>query len=498
MRFRYRRIDGWASLAWLARCPKGADKIEVWHGKQVDVRPDWFCEAAWPGPFEKGDFDLTDLVAGTGGRLRDGEVFFVSPGNTIDRILSLETPGELLVSNSLPCLLAISGARIDPSYPHYYEDFCTIIHGLGRYKSKLKSSAGGIQLGMYGHVRWDGQKSSAAFKECVRRDVTTFAHYIGFLRQSLAELARNMADAARQQQYRFLATVSSGYDSPAVATLASEAGCAEAICIDRDRFGTKENSEQVAVQIGLRPISISRAAWRELDRPDILFIAADGTAEAVPLAGAEAELAGRVLLTGYHGDKIWAKDSKDLTEYIVRGDSSGLSLSEYRLWVGFIHCPITFWGARQIRDLNRLSNSEEMRPWDVPGDYARPIPRRIVESAGVARDSFGIAKRTTAVAFSECLSPASMQAYRTWLAGHRIEWIKRGRLPPPLNAGYERLAGRAFSAMESVLHRTPLLWRIAPDNSLDRPSRLRRYSFAWAVNEVGQRYLQSAPAPEVL
>ena len=491
MYFQYRCINAWAPLAWLAKCPKESGRIEVWHGNQIEVRPEWFCEAVWPGPFKSGDFDQTDLVAGTGGRIRDGRAIFVSSGNTIDRIVSFETAGELFVSNSLPCLLAISGACIDTSYPRYYEDFRTIIHGLNKYKSTLKTLNGDIHLSVFGYVCWDGHKSSSAFKSAVQRNFNAFELYFNFLRQSLADLACNMGDQARQHNYRFLATASSGYDSPAIATLAREAGCEEAICIDQDRFGAVENGGKIASQIGLSPISISRDAWREPGGQEILFLAADGTAEAVPLASARRQLAGRVLLTGYHGDKMWAKDTKDVSENIVRGDSSGLSLSEYRLWVGFIHCPITFWGVRQIGDLKRLSNSEEMRPWDVQGDYSRPIPRRIVESAGVPRDAFGTSKRATAISSGEFLSLPTLTAYRAWVADNRIEWVKKGRLPPPLSDNYERIAGQILDVAVSATLKTPVLWRLAPDNSLDRPSRLRRHVFAWAAREVSQRYLRS-------
>lgn len=487
MQFEYRCIENWAPLAWIARCRPGK-AITVWHGSQVETRADWFCEAAWPGAFDAGDFDQTDLVAGTGGHHRDNVVIFVAPGNTVDRILSLQTDTDLLVSNSLPCLLAVSGAAIDPTYPRYYEDFTSIVYGLSAYKRTLTTSIGDIHITMFGSLTWDGREAIETVREIVRRDFSSFARYEQFLQENLSALARNIADPSRKQSYRLLSTVSSGYDSPAIAALALSVGCEEALCIDRDRFGDAEHGDQVAVHLGLCPIHVSRDAWRKLKGAEILFIAADGTAEAVSLASAGADLAGRVLLTGYHGDKVWAKNVKDLSENIVRGDSSGLSLSEYRLWAGFIHCPITFWGVRQIEDINHLSNSEEMRPWDVPGEYSRPIPRRIVESAGVPRGAFGMVKRASAVALREFLSPISLKAYQTWLTEHRIEWLKRGRLPPPLSEDYERLASRTVDTIESVLHKTPLLWRLAPQNSLERPSRLRRHAFAWAVNEVSMRY----------
>ena len=37
-------------------------------------------------------------------------------------------------------------------------------------------------------------------------------------------------------------------------------------------------------------------------------------------------------------------------------------------------------------------HSDEMKEWSVGGEYDRPIPRRIVEEAGIARESFGMKK----------------------------------------------------------------------------------------------------------
>src|SRR5690349_24391142 len=111
MRFEYLHERDWPAQAWLAECHP--DHVLVRHGGRVEARPDWFCEAVWDGPFEQGDFDLTDVVAGSGGRMRDGRVVFVPTGATTDRLHSIRVPaaaggtrGRVLVSNSLPCLLA--------------------------------------------------------------------------------------------------------------------------------------------------------------------------------------------------------------------------------------------------------------------------------------------------------------------------------------------------------------------------------------------------------
>ena len=57
-------------------------------------------------------FDATDVVAGTGIRVRDENVIFVSSGSTVDRLCSHATDGLVVVSNSLVCLLAAIDASL--------------------------------------------------------------------------------------------------------------------------------------------------------------------------------------------------------------------------------------------------------------------------------------------------------------------------------------------------------------------------------------------------
>src|SRR5215471_953270 len=184
MRFSYRRVS-WAPLTWLAVCRRGSDDIEIQHGDKVETTPQWFCEAVWPGPFERGDFDLTDLVAGTGARLREGKAIFVSSGNTVDRIISLETQTGLYVSNSLPCLLALTGARIDPTYPRYYDDFCSIVKGIANYKTSLSTSLGEARFCMHGFLAWDGQVRRCEVKPLTFRNLQTYSDYMRFIRTAL-------------------------------------------------------------------------------------------------------------------------------------------------------------------------------------------------------------------------------------------------------------------------------------------------------------------------
>ena len=114
-------------------------------------------------------------------------------------------------------------------------------------------------------------------------------------------------------------------------------------------------------------------------------------------------------------------------------DSGGPGIAEFRLRLGFMHFPLPYLGTvdcqparcRISRSVRRISNSEEMAPWSIGGDYDRPIPRRIVESAGVDRHMFGQTKRAVAVWYGreapedimQSDSYRDLQAFRSGLAG---------------------------------------------------------------------------------
>jgi hypothetical protein len=193
------------------------------------------------------------------------------------------------------------------------------------------------------------------------------------------------------------------------------------------------------------------------------------------------------MLTGFHGDKIWGKspysrDSLLPHPEIKRGDPSGLTMTEFRLSAGFINCPVPFWGARRIHEVVAISRHPSMKPWDVPGYYSRPICRRIVETAGVPREVFGIAKRAGSVT-ERVLTEASKRDYLAWCARHGIggelldKVIRRSARPLP-----ESVRGRIFQMFYS--------WRT--------PS-FRDYFFPWALERRAEVYRpskrsQSAPA----
>src|SRR3712207_1813379 len=103
-------------------------------------------------------FDHTDLVFGSGGRIREDRAIFTSSGSTVDRLQTASVNGATWVSNSLACLLATIEADLDPAYGRYFGDFETIIYGVRRYKRTIATSAGPVHLAYFNNLVWDGER----------------------------------------------------------------------------------------------------------------------------------------------------------------------------------------------------------------------------------------------------------------------------------------------------------------------------------------------------
>ncbi len=153
-----------------------------------------------------GDFDLTDLIFGSGGRARDGHVVFVSSGTTVDRLQALAHDGGVWISNSLACLLAVTNTALDPHSLGYYEHLGSIVHGLSKYERRLDVSAGSVQFTYFHNLKWDGTALVEVKKPDKARDFTTFTSYRDFLSTSLGRVTANVSANGREHPYRLLGT----------------------------------------------------------------------------------------------------------------------------------------------------------------------------------------------------------------------------------------------------------------------------------------------------
>jgi hypothetical protein len=485
----------WPPGAWLARCIHNSDVVQLTHGRNVEVTPEWFGEAVWAGPYAEGAFDQTDVVFGSGGRIRERAITFVSPASALDRLHSMQQADGVWISNSLVCLLSATGATLDPAYPNYRADLRSICNGLSRYHSTIESSAGPVVLTYCHNLEWSGRELRTVPKNSPMRDFSSFERYRGFLDASLAALAANMADPARSIAYRFLGTISSGYDSATIATLARTHGLGDVLTFKTARSGENDSGAEIARVLGLRVLQASRDAWRAGSTPEAPFLAADAKGEEVYFAGAQQALEGRVLLTGFHGDRVWDVRRPALAD-MARRSQSGLSLGEYRLRAGFVHLPLPFLGASQYEDIHAISVSPGMVPWRTRKSYSRPICRRIVEDAGVPRKAFGQRKRAASVLLygpERAFSDSSVSDFLTWLEEHESAWRARGVAFPGTHLGRRTAKQRACSAAAATIQALGAGTRVA-ERIADKLAHfgcqepLFRYLFPWAVERASNPY----------
>src|SRR6202008_3849903 len=99
------------------------------------------------------------------------------------------------------------------------------------------------------------------------------------------------------------------------------------------------------------------------------------------------------------------------------------------LRLGALDLSVPAIAAVRARDIGRVSRAPEMRPWTLGGDYDRPIARRILEEAGVARPDFAGGKGLVTPVYDSIprrapplerfLSKASLAAFERWFLDAR-------------------------------------------------------------------------------
>ncbi len=487
------------AASWLAMVVDA--KLSVVCGTQVSVHEAGVFEGVWDDTFDAFDCDRAENVFGSGMRVREGRPVFVTPSHTLEGLYAYEERGRLVVSNSLAFLLEHEGIAVPADVP-LCRKLTTAVLGVEHYERVLFASGPGVVMRILNAtlVVHDGRAAIRPRTATVRFE--DFEGYATHVRQVLQRLVENGRSRDGRSGYELVTTVSSGYDSAACAALAATIGGKCALTLSTGRSGRSDSGATVAEALRLTVHeydvvnSESAAIVQE-------FLASGMGGEDLPFAAFEPRLAGTMLLTGFHGDKLW-EVSVPANDQLIRGDVSGSSLTEFRLRVGFVVVPVPFIGALSHHDIARISRSEEMRAYSVGGTYDRPIARRLTEEAGVPRSAFGGRKEMVSVlAFMRLrlLPPAVQQSVRRYVRAHasvrdRVAdgwWYVRSLAWRAARRGAVRARQR---------HLVPKIerailgddWRVfehcAPISS--------EFVFRWALEAVQGRYAtvaREAPAP---
>lgn len=393
----YSSQQGFPALAWVAKKDfSDPEALKVWCGDLVETGESYVVEGIWPEAFGDLGFDESELFYGSGLRIRGSDVYFVSSCSTVDRLWCHKDEHSVTVSNSLPCLLGIADIDLVCEHNSYAQAIETIVKGRS-YKRAFPVTRGQLNIHYFENLALSDAGLVVVSKPERISRFKSFDSYSQFLENTAELIGRNARDPFRANPITVLSTVSRGYDSPVASLMARKAGAKKALTIRSARsiVPREDSGASICKLLDLECEEYTNS--RKNIRDELWYWAANGSLQDMNFSIFDYPPGPSVIFTGFNGDMVWARGTPSSDDYLKRKDSTGVGFCEHRLVKGVIHCPVPFWGIRHLKDIKRISGDGEMAHWSVGGDYDRPIPRRIVESAGVPRDFFGQKKSATTV-----------------------------------------------------------------------------------------------------
>ena len=493
-------------LAWLAILEKDRSAIQLLHGEWVETSQHFAFEGAWASDFSAGDFDRCDTVVGSGIVLRDTRAIFCSPSHTLSRLHVIQQGPMMYVSNSFVFCMAGAGRRLQHDYALYFRDFQSIVRGLRKYRTRIPLDEGEMQLVYMDNLVVGSDLQTEQVAKPSSPIFSNYDEYVAYMTKTMQQISANAASSSRTIQYAPISTISSGYDSPACAVLARDIGSTTAITFPQAREEKDDSGSKIAKQLGYTIVEVDRLAYQHrTDFPEAEFVAVGtaGDGGDIIFASLEDLLPGKLVVTGFTGDGVWNRHGRS-NRVLVRGDSSGSLMEEFRLRVGFVHLPVPTIGALRTPELRRISRSSAMKPWVVSPNYDRPIPRRIVEEAGVPREWFGQTKKAVGARFFDGpnrspedlrthLSPSSFRDYQQYFT-HRYQPNRQEILYSVINKIRKVLLENSLTFNKYIGERFNLAEL--------KPKTLEHYDswigknwllFHWAVEKTAERYEKRVP-----
>jgi hypothetical protein len=416
------RDEGLPKLAWFARIDPAGGVVNVEVGPMVEVdpaeAPRWVVAGMWTGAFASGDFHRAEAVFGSGLRLDDDGVHVVPASTTVDRCVYARDGATWFASNSLVVLLGRLGARIDLRFDHrdWGESMALGVFNYVRQFHVLHPRIPTMSQLIFESLRIGPDGAPSYHFRDKPRSFTDFADYVAQFSAVLKQLHANATDPKRRRPMHSVTSASRGYDSATVTALITpiipgiESWTAKRsnTRIPRLLQGlmnanvADDDGSEIARALGATPRYLDLDLTKlPLELEEWCWAAAQISPELVfhsMLTDADTRDVPTIFWAGHVGDGAWERQLGELglSGQIVRGAQSGYALIEARVRYGVIEASVPYLFMRSVANINRISRSDELKPWQLQSDYDRPIPRRILEERGVPRDAFGHGKKAVA------------------------------------------------------------------------------------------------------
>ncbi len=300
--------------------------------------------------------------------------------------------------------MAVARIRLDEDYPHYRRDIHSVKKGLESRTKSIPTNTGTISTVYYNNLRLELGELKEIPKLDSAPDFGCYEDYRSYLFTMAAVLRENLSSPDRRNQVSTLCSISSGYDSPAAAVVAREAGCTHTVTI-KDSSSLWRGSDSglpVAEALGMSCMEYARTAKDYPLEETIWAACAWGGTLNYTLFDYTSPLC--LFFTGWCGDTMWDRVGEHSMDPFETRTVGSLGFSEFRLSRGVWQCVVPFWGARHLPQLKRITSSTEMLPWSLGINYDRPIARRLAEEAGVPRRAVRSNQEKCVIAGSLCLA----------------------------------------------------------------------------------------------
>lgn len=518
MRFAYSLIENFPPLAWVATCQPDQKTIVVLHGRFVETCPHYFVEGAWAGDFTEGQIQNSDTVFGSGGVLVDDAVTFVSCTATTDYLYHSDDAKHFVISNSLPLLLAKLDDALKPACKDYCRINISILSGIHDFISEIPTRKGHVRRVIHHNVRPD-ETGIALVEKPPAPDFGSFHEYRDYLRLRIGQLFANARNGARHLPLQVYSTQSRGYDSTAVNALAAPFGVDRVFTSpeskDKQSFymggasqAPSDDGTAICETLGLPCTPIDRRSFEKkpLTHEPYYWAGFDNNTDLNLHEITEHIRTPTLLLTGQYGEFWYPRSSvrEDrlhcLDDGLKKWDVAGHGLAEVRLKTGLIQAAIPVIGSRHRTSILRITENQEMAPWRLGAAYDRPIPRRIAEEAGVARDMFGQVKLASVVQLPTPNVPITPELRAEFLR-HLRQQDLLGRTGVMLLPFVQRLNNwihwKHPSNYFNDRRKHPLLWYVGygwarfyghPPRIRVVWTRLDSFLYAFCVNKVREEY----------
>ncbi len=314
-----------------------------------------------------------------------------------ESIYSIRRGDISFFSNSIAFLLAETGYELDPNYLNYEEDFNSIYFGVNKCVNQILLRNGEmLKMHRLCNLIIDSDFNLHKEKRKSGLHFNNFDDYYGKLLDVMEKIKNNSQSSDRLSQYGMVTTISRGYDAPCASVVAHEIGCDVAVTLGTPIKYINDKGTEIAQQLGFSSIIEGDG---DVYRNNSELWEAENSASGATGCQVQFNVFEKyyhdcLLFVGVRGDSLWNKNAIGVNndmDYLYLETDADLNFEHYyRTNTIVINLPM--FGADVWSEIHRISNSEEMKPWCTNNDYDRPIPRRIIESKGIARHAFGYKK----------------------------------------------------------------------------------------------------------